>query len=81
MTATLLIGTGADVNKILLNGTTSLHFTAQSGNKFIGRALLEAQAGINVQNENGETPLIMVAQAGNNEFVSLLCEYHASKNT
>ena len=49
MTTILLIGVGADVNKALLNGTTPLHFAAQSGNKFIGWALLEAQAGINVR--------------------------------
>lgn len=44
MVATMLIEAGADVNKALLNGTAPLHFAARSGNKFIGRALLEAQA-------------------------------------
>lgn len=62
MVATMLIEAGADVNKALLNGTAPLHFAARSGNKFIGRALLEAQAEKDAQNENGETPLIMAAQ-------------------
>ena len=41
---------------------------------------MEAKAGIDTQNENGETPLIIAARDGNNEFVSLLCEFHADVN-
>lgn len=68
--AQLLIDTGANVNKALLNGNTPLHFAAYQGNSFIGKALLQANAGIDAQNEDGTTPLIVAAQKGNNDFVS-----------
>ncbi|MFR5959712.1 MAG: ankyrin repeat domain-containing protein [Bacteroides stercoris] len=60
--AKLLIDAGANVNKSLLNGNTPLHFAAWSGNKFIGRDLITANAQVDVQNEHGETPLILACQ-------------------
>lgn len=56
------------------------HFAACQGNSFIGKALLQANAGIDTQNEDGTTPLIVAAQKGNNDFVSLLIEQNANVN-
>ena len=58
-----------------MDGNSSLHFAAWSGNKFIGNDLIAAHAQADAQNGNGETPLILAAREGNNEFVTLLVEH------
>lgn len=50
MIVNLLLDAGADANRALLDGSAPLHFAAQSGNKFIGQALIKSKAQVDAQN-------------------------------
>jgi len=60
------------------NGTTPLHFAAQSGRKLCCEALLRAKAMVNAVTTDRHTPLHEGAEAGHSEVVNILLGARAS---
>jgi ankyrin repeat protein len=71
-----LIGHGANVALVALNGETAMHHVARVG---LGALLLlrEQGASVLVKSKDGSTPLHFAAQAGHEEVVSKLVELGA----
>lgn len=69
----ILLKYGANPNDILdKNGTSVLHFAANSGNEQIVNLLLNASADINIQDRDMQTPLMIAAGFKNKRVVQLL---------
>lgn len=71
----LLAVAGADLNaKTKNDGDTALHVSAEYGDLKTIEALIQAEADINLENDNGETPLFIAAMNGNLWSVERLLE-------
>jgi ankyrin repeat protein len=61
-------------NQVNSDGWTALMFAAQGGHTDVVKALLDANAEVDVQNKNGETALDLAMQNDRKEIVNLLQE-------
>ena len=69
---TLLVA-GADVNALnKINGSTALHYAAQTGQNTIMETLIQAGADVNITDANGNSPLHVLTSA-KNIFTTELC--------
>lgn len=76
-----LIQRGVDVNASVKGvGTTPLMLAATNGHDDAIKALLNARADSNLQNEKGETALILAASAGKKDAVKALLRAGADRN-
>ena len=74
----LLLGRGADPNKVYQNGhNTILHIAASQGEKRIVKLLLSVGAKPEVTDFHGKTPLTMAAEYGWREIVQMLVDHGA----
>jgi ankyrin repeat protein len=74
-----LIGAGADIHAIGMNGWTPLHMAAARGNAAACRLLIDAGADVNRRTDidSLDTPLMVAASLGRPETVRLLLEHGA----
>ena len=78
--ASILIGTGVNVDTRGEDGDTPLIEAARRNRVEVVRMLLEAGADPNLQNDNGETALILAAKYGYAEVLQLLLDAGADLN-
>ena len=71
---------GADVAHLAKLGRTALHDAAMRGNSAICRALIEAGAVVNAQDDFGNTALMEAARAGANGVLRCLKNYQPDPN-
>jgi ankyrin repeat protein len=76
-----LLGSGADVNSRLSDGSTALHWAVLHDQGDAVVALLEAGADPVAVNRNGISPLFLAVQNGNPDIVSSLLQAGADPNT
>jgi ankyrin repeat protein len=76
-----LLAAKADVNAAEPDGTTALHWAAESGQVDVVQALLKAGASANVANRYGVTPLQLAATAGNVPMIQALITAGADVHT
>ena len=79
--AALLIGSGADVNARVRDGSTPLHWAATSGQPDICKMLMENGADVNARARDGWTPLHSAASQGRTDTVRLLTDNGADVNS
>ena len=65
-----------EVNRMCLDGTTSLHIAAEEGHCEIVQMLLECNVDITHCVDSGATPLFVACQNGHKEVVQLLLAHH-----
>ncbi len=70
----------ADVNAVLPDGTTALHWAAHSDHDEVARLLIAAGADANAANRYGVTPLTLAATSGNAALAAVLLEAGADPN-
>lgn len=63
--AELLIEKGADINVVVQDGMTVLHWAADKGFEKLVAMLIEKGANVNAVNENGNSALILATLNGN----------------
>ena len=71
----LLIGSGADVNKVSLGGLTALHIACRTGAIGVVRALLQGK-GVQVDAENVERQTAQMLTK-NEDIIELIDDYRA----
>ncbi len=76
----MLVGIGADVNKVDARGKNALFYAAKSGNKDIVEYLLANKINYSVTDKSGNTARVIAYQAGNNEIVEILDNFVRSQN-
>ena len=77
----LLLKPGIDVNATEHDGTTALHYAAQSGNLDMVKALITARASVNAKNRYGVAPIWLAATNGDSAVVEALLRAGADANT
>jgi ankyrin repeat protein len=75
-----LIEQRVDVNAVLSDGTTALHWAAHSNRDEVAHLLIAAGANANVVNRYGVTPLTLAATNGNAALAAALLEAGADPN-
>jgi len=78
--AALLIGSGADVNARVRDGSTPLHWAATSGQPDICKMLMENGADVNARARDGWTPLHWAAMSGHPDVCKMLIDKGADVN-
>jgi ankyrin repeat protein len=77
-TTLLLLGRGANVSCIDLDGDTPLHWAVKSEQEATARILLEQGAYVDASNEEGQTALSYAVHYGNQKILKLLLEHGAN---
>lgn len=73
----VLLCSRADVNAIVEDGCTALHYAADFNHTEVVRLLLEAGATLDVRNDFGRTPIEDAELTGNAEAVEVMKAYTA----
>jgi len=76
----LLLKHGANVNAVISNGFTLLHFAALSSDMELMALLIKHEPNVNAVDSYGRTPLHLAAEKGDMELMELLLKHGADVN-
>ena len=76
----LLLDRGADVNAVIGNGDTALHYAAEDGFLAVADVLVAHGAAVNAHDVYGNTPLLLAVWNGHKDMVALLITNKADVN-